>query len=238
MAILGAVSLAGPVPDMGGNGNGNVDCSADPSAPGCEAIIGAPDDDDDGRGGDGLSSVVNRRLMACLVGALALFATACGSDETYETPSTSSPATASGTPSLDPADEAERDALRAYRGMWDALVEAGKVSDPDAPDLRRHASDQALRLIVKALYINREQGEVVLGELVLDPEITALVPATDPTTATVLDCVNDENWLQYNVSGGPVNEEPGGRHRMTATVNRTAEGWRVSSFLLEETGTC
>ncbi|MDG4764467.1 hypothetical protein O7632_10175 [Solwaraspora sp. WMMD406] len=238
MAILGAVSLAGPAPETGAGGSGSVDCNANPSAPGCGVVVGAPDGDRRGGNGGGLGSMTNRRLMACLVGALALLVTACSADETYGSPPTPPPATASATPSLEPADAAEKDVLTAYRGMWDALVEAGKVSDPDDPDLRKYASDQALRLIVNALYINRQQGEVILGELILDPQISALVPAADPTTATVLDCVNDENWLEYKASGGLVNEEPGGRHRMTATVDRTAEGWRVSSFILEEAGTC
>ncbi|WFE38055.1 hypothetical protein [Micromonospora sp. WMMD998] len=117
-------------------------------------------------------------------------------------------------------------------------MEAGKVSDPDAPDLRKYASGQALRLIVNALFTNREQKEVILGELVLDPKVTALTPAEDPTKATILDCVNDEKWLEHKASGGLANDEPGGRHRTTATLDRTAEGWRVSSFILEEAGTC
>ncbi|MDI5938060.1 hypothetical protein BSA16_33770 [Micromonospora sp. Rc5] len=122
--------------------------------------------------------------------------------------------------------------------MWDAFVEAGKVSDPDAPDLRKYASGQALRLIVNALYTNREQKEVILGQLVIDPKVTAVTPAVDPAEATILDCVNDEKWLEHKASGGLANDEAGGRHRTTATVDRTAEGWRVSSFLLEEAGTC
>ncbi|MEU1813037.1 hypothetical protein [Micromonospora aurantiaca (nom. illeg.)] len=117
-------------------------------------------------------------------------------------------------------------------------MEAGKVSDPDAPDVRKYASGQALRLIVNALYTNREQKEVILGELVLDPKVTNLAPAGNPVKATVLDCVNDEKWLEHKASGGLANDEPGGKHRTTATVERTAEGWRVSSFLLDKAGTC
>lgn len=112
------------------------------------------------------------------------------------------------------------------------------MSDPDAPDLRKYASDQAVRLIVNALYTNREQKEVILGELVLDPKVTTVTPTEDPIKATIVDCVNDENWLEHKASGGLANDEPGGRHRTTATVDRTAEGWRVSSFILEEAGTC
>jgi hypothetical protein len=182
--------------------------------------------------------VLSRQFITCVVGAIALISAACSPGQPDESPPTPSPVEISATPSLGPAETGERDALAAYQGMWDAFVEAGKVSDPDAPELREYASDQALRLIVNALYTNREQGEVILGELVLDPKVTAATPADDPTTITILDCVNDENWLEYKATGGLANDEPGGRHRTTATVDRTAEGWRVSSFILEEAGTC
>jgi hypothetical protein len=122
--------------------------------------------------------------------------------------------------------------------MWDAFVAAGRVSDPDAPDVRKYASDQALRLIVNALYTNKEQKKVTRGELKIDPKVTALKPADDPTEATISDCLNDEKWLVYKASGGLVNGVPGGRHSTTATVKRTADGWKVSSFITKEAGTC
>ncbi|TCB91672.1 hypothetical protein E0H26_25430 [Micromonospora zingiberis] len=122
--------------------------------------------------------------------------------------------------------------------MWDAFVEAGKVSDPDAPGLRRFASDQALRLIVSSLHTNREQGKVIKGDLVLDPQVTEVKPAESPTEVTVLDCVDSTNWLEYKVSGGLWDDEPGGKHRTTATVKVTDGTWKVSSFILEEPGTC
>jgi hypothetical protein len=175
--------------------------------------------------------------MACLVGASVLLTAACNSGDSGQ-PEPTTPATSPITTTVEPSAAAGSEAIAAYRGMWDAFVEAGKVSDPDAPDLRKYASDQALRLIVNALATNREQKEVILGELVLDPKVTALTPAEDPTKATILDCVNDEKWLEHKASGGLANDEPGGRHRTTATVDRTAEGWRVSSFILEEAGTC
>ncbi|MDG4790180.1 hypothetical protein O7626_30385 [Micromonospora sp. WMMD1102] len=180
--------------------------------------------------------MLTRLLLACAVGASVLLSAACNSGDRSEPQPT--PATSPTSAAVEPSAAAEGDAVAAYRGMWDAFVEAGKVSDPDAPVLRRYASHQALRLIVTALHTNRQQKEVILGELVIDPKVTALTPAGDPTKATILDCVNDEKWLEHKASGGLVNDEPGGRHRTTATVDRTAEGWRVSSFILEEAGTC
>jgi len=182
--------------------------------------------------------VFARQLVVGLVAVSVLLGAGCSSDKRGRTPLKTPSPSASATPSLGPGAAAERDALVAYRGMWDAFVEAGKVSDPDAPDLRKYASDKALSLIVSALHTNREQKEVILGELKIDPRVTALKPTDAPTEATVVDCVNDEKWLEYKASGGLANDVPGGKHRTTATVQRGTEGWKVSSFILEGSGTC
>jgi hypothetical protein len=116
--------------------------------------------------------------------------------------------------------------------MWAAFVEAAKTSDPDAPDLRKYASDDALKLVVAALYTNRDQKQVILGELKIDPKVTALIPPDEPTEASIVDCVNDETWLEHQASGGLVNDTPGGKHRTTATVKRASDGWRVSRFVI------
>lgn len=182
--------------------------------------------------------MLNRQFMACLVGASVVLATGCGSDGSGPPGSTPQPGTPSLTPSLGPHDAAARDAVAAYRGMWDAFVEAGRISDPDAPGVRRYATEQALSLIVSSLHTNREQGKVIKGELALSPKVTEVKPIQAPTEATVLDCVDSTNWLEYKVSGGLWDDEPGGRHRTTATVKVFDGTWKVSSFVLEESGTC
>jgi hypothetical protein len=182
--------------------------------------------------------VFTRQLVTGLVAASVLLGAGCSLGKSGGTPADTPPTTASATPSLGPSAAAERDALAAYRGMWNAFVEAGKVSDPDAPDLRKYASDQALKLIVSALYTNREQKEVILGELKIDPKVTALTPSDAPKEAKILDCVNDEKWLEYKASGGLASDVPGGKHRTNATIKRGVEGWKVSSFILEGSGTC
>ena len=134
--------------------------------------------------------------------------------------------------SLAPSAAGERDALAAYRGMWDAFVDAAKTSDPDAPQLRQYATDNALKLIVGDLYTNRARQKVILGDLKIDPKVTAATPAEAPTEASIVDCVNDENWLEYKKSGGLVDHNPGGRHKTTATVKLTAAGWKVTRFVV------
>jgi hypothetical protein len=179
-----------------------------------------------------------RRLVVGVVAVSVLFSAGCRSSKPAKTPNTTPSPPTSATPSVGPSAAAERDALAAYRGMWSAVVEAGKTSDPDAPDLRKYASDQALKLIVSSLYTDRDRQLVSQGELKIDPKVMALTPADAPTEVTVLDCVNDEKWLKYKASGGLVNDVPGGRHRTTATIKRTPDGWKVASFILKEGGTC
>lgn len=144
----------------------------------------------------------------------------------------------SGSESASAPDVSEQEAIFAYRGMWDAFVEAGKTSDPDAADLRLYASDDALALIVSALYTSREQRQVTLGDLVIEPAVAASTPPDAPTKVEIRDCVDDSRWLEYEASGGLVDDEPGGRHRTTATVTRSEDGWKVSSFTVEAAGTC
>lgn len=179
-----------------------------------------------------------RQLVVGLVAASVLLGSGCSSNESGDPPAGTPSTSASPTPSLGPREIAERDALAAYRGMWDAFVEAAKTSDPDAPDLRRYASDQALRLIVSSLYTDREQKKVTKGDLVLNPKVTDVKPAQAPTEAAVLDCVDSTNWVKHKASGGLVDDEPGGKHRTTATVKFADATWKVSSFILEESGTC
>lgn len=122
--------------------------------------------------------------------------------------------------------------------MWNAFVAAGKTADPDAPDLRTYSSDQALRLIVNALYTDQQQKKVIKGDLKIDPKVAGSSPADVPTTVTILDCVDDTNWLVYKASGGLADDTPSGKHHTTAVVKRVGDAWKVNSFILKEAGTC
>jgi hypothetical protein len=137
-----------------------------------------------------------------------------------------------------PSDVAANGALAAYRGMWKAVTAAATVPDPDAPDLRRYAEDKALKLVVGSLIIDRDQGKVVKGDVVLNPAVTALEPAERPTQVTITDCVDATNWLEYKKSGELWNKQPGAKHHNTATVKLADGVWKVSSFTLEKGGTC
>ncbi|WP_412736047.1 hypothetical protein [Krasilnikovia sp. MM14-A1259] len=162
----------------------------------------------------------------------------CTSGKSDSSPNGTSSPTASSAPSLGPRAAAERDALAAYRGMWSTFVEAAKTSDAEAPELRKYASDQALRLIASGLYNDKKQGKITKGEVVLDPKVTEVKPEQVPTEVTVLDCVDTTKWLVHKASGELWDDKPGGQHRMTATVKQSDGAWKVNSFILEESGTC
>lgn len=179
-----------------------------------------------------------RRLIVGPVVAFVVLAAGCSANESHRTFAGSSLPSPSSPTSLGPSAAAARDALVAYRGMWSAFVEAGKTSDPDAPDLRRYASDQALRLIVGSLVADREQTKITKGDLVLDPKVSEVTPVEAPAEVTVLDCVDSTRFLKYRVSGQLWDDKPGGRHRTTATVKVVDGTWKVSAFILEELGTC
>lgn len=178
--------------------------------------------------------MLRRSATVVTVAVMAVTVSACTKDNPVATPLVPP---SSGVASATPPSNEEL-VLRAYRGMWDAYVEAGKTSDPDAPDLRRYASDNALKLIVSALVTNREAKKIILGDLKIDPKVTAVKEGDNPPTATVADCVDSTKWLVHKTSGELWDNEPGAKHRATATVTLSADGWKVSQFTLERGGTC
>ncbi len=180
-----------------------------------------------------IRSTLSRAVGVLIVTGVAV--TACHSGSAKHG---TQPSSVPSSPSPAPSAVAGADALAAYQGMWKAVVAASAVPDPDAPDLRRYASGAALKLIVGNLIVDRDQGKVAKGNLVTSPTVTALQPPDKPTQATITDCVDDTNWLEYKKSGELWDNQPGGKHHNTATVTLTDGVWKVSSFTLEVKGTC
>ena len=161
--------------------------------------------------------VFNRPVLVGVAVGVLLVGAGCSPDKPSGAPKATASPSAFTAPSALPSDTAERDAVIAYRGMWSAVVEAAKTSDPEAPDLRTYASDQALRLVASSLYTDRDLGKVTKGNLVLNPKVTNVKPAQAPKEVTILDCVDSTKWLKSKASGGLWDNEPGGKHRTTAT---------------------
>ena len=138
------------------------------------------------------------------------------------------------------ADRARQDALAAYRAMWRDFVAAGRTSDWQSPDLGRHATGIALQKLTQGLYADHQNGVVTRGEPVLDPSVSSVEPATNPSKVAVTDCGDSTNFLKYNAeTGQPVDDEPGGRQLINATLQLQTDGsWKVSDFGVHEVGSC
>jgi hypothetical protein len=152
------------------------------------------------------------------------------------------PTTASATPApfevVPSGASAQQAAVIAYRNMWHAFVQAGRTSNPDDPNLAKYATGDALTLIVHALTQDRDQHKVSLGDVALNPSVVGFRPPGNPTEVTIADCADDSQWLVYKDTGGLFNDVPGGRHKVSATVELVGSTWTVKSFTAQAVGTC
>jgi hypothetical protein len=154
------------------------------------------------------------------------------------TPSVHAPVHAPSASPTDPRLTAVQDALTAYRGMWQAYIAASNAGDPQSPDLAKYASGSALTTLVTGLTNNKSKGLTTKGSPQLNPVQTGFSPDDAPTSVTVGDCLDDSHWLLYKPTGDLADNTPGGRHRVTATVVKGDEGWKVTAFAAQGVGTC
>jgi hypothetical protein len=160
--------------------------------------------------------------------------TACGSATSTAKPSAPD---AAASPSKSARHAAEHAALAAYRGMWTAFVQAGRTSNPDDPRLSRYATGDALHAMTSSLADDRQHGYVSKGTLGTHPAITTAKPAQAPSEVDIRDCLDDRKALEYHKNGEPVDNTPGGLHRVSAVVQNVG-GWKVTSFAAQGVGTC
>jgi hypothetical protein len=180
--------------------------------------------------------VGGRATLALIVGLLAL--PGCSSsrqDRSPEPPSVSLAPEV--TPTPDPSASATDAALAAYRSMWTSYIEAGRTTDPqDDAVISQYAEGDALAALQAGLGVNRRDGVVVEGDVVMSPTMTDLTPGE----VEVLDCLDTSASTRVKASpgGAPFTDSPGGKRRVTATVRELAGTWKVISFVPYEVGTC
>ncbi|WP_238435839.1 MULTISPECIES: hypothetical protein [unclassified Frankia] len=129
-------------------------------------------------------------------------------------------------------------ALAAYRAMFEDWIAVSATSDYQDPRLTEHVSGRALSLLYESVYLDKEHGVVVKGRPVLAPRVTALGPEPDPSRATIVDCADDTDWLDYRLDGQLEDETPGGRHFVQALALRTADVWKIDQLVIKDRGTC
>jgi hypothetical protein len=187
----------------------------------------------------GLRSVWGERQFVVGLIAASLALTAGCSSAAKPTSGVTLTASPSATASLAPSAAAEREALAAYVGMWQAHARAAQVPDPDYSELRQFAADRALARLVSVLVAYRESGVVTTGEPIVNARITGASPAEAPIEVAVADCGDSTNWRKHKkATGEPIPDDVPGRHNITAVVKPVDGSWKVVSFDVGDLGSC
>ena len=128
--------------------------------------------------------------------------------------------------------------MAAYRGMWEDMATAAETSDHESPLLGRHSSGDALVQIKQSLYADKKAGMVTKGRPVLSPRVQTMTSNGGLTRVTVADCADATHWLKYVAATGRLqDDEPGGKHAVTAQVVESGGSWVVVQFLVRPVGT-
>jgi hypothetical protein len=180
--------------------------------------------------------------VALLLGAMTMVLGACGLGSPEPAPSSvpATSTTSSAPPSSSPsAGAGAATAMDAYRGMWKAYIDAGRIPDPQYPDLTRYAQGDALTVFVKGLTSMQKDGLVGQGDVVLNPKVTTIRPNATPPTVDIEDCVDTSKSHLVKKDGSPYQDTPGGNRSAKATVAQVGEGvWKVTSLAVFGVGTC
>jgi hypothetical protein len=169
-------------------------------------------------------------LGAVLATAACTASTPAPAPEQTRTSAPPSPAVSPSPPS--PAQQA----LAAYTAMWGDVQAAGETSDYQDPRLSAHLGGQALLTTSENMAADKADGIIGLGR----PDLsgTSVVTAT-ATTVTLHGCMNDEHWLKYYAATRTlVDNVPGGRHYVAATLTDENGTWKVTSLDVRGEGTC
>lgn len=177
-----------------------------------------------------------RRRHGCILAAVIVVCGAASGGCAAHPRGTAQPARTGGERS--PSQAAGQQAVAVYVGMWQAFVAAGMSANSDDPNLSRYAAGDALRAITAALADDRRDGRVTKGSVQAHPVVSRATPAARPTQVSIRDCLDATRWLEYEASGALVDHQPGGKHRVTATVTKLDSGWRVTTFAAQGVGTC
>jgi hypothetical protein len=187
------------------------------------------------------STTIFHRSAVLVVLAAVLPAAACNSEGAAHRAAdpSSSVSGRGGTLAPDPTGVARARALAAFEAMWQDMALASQRADYQSPVLARHASGEALDLVVRSVYSFKLKGQATRGKPVVEGHVTALTPRGEPTTATIDGCADSTNWVEHDAKTLKRSDEPpGGPHRTTATVTLTQGVWKVTMFRVEGTGTC
>ena len=179
--------------------------------------------------------------LTALVGAAVTTLAACSSSASTATSRASAPASRATAPvaaasaSASPSTPAQL-ALAAYTAMWGDVQAVGETSDYQDPRLAAHLAGQALLTTSENMAVDKADGIIGLGQ----PELseTTVLTAT-ATSVTLHGCMSDEHWLKYYAATHKlVDNVPGGRRYVAATVTDENGTWKVTTLDVRGEGTC
>lgn len=188
--------------------------------------------------------IATRIITTTILVAAAVSLAACTGDDspgpTTATTAATIVATPTPTPTVDAATAAATAAvLAAYRGYWDAKVDAfHHPSESPGPKLQQFATDKAFGDVGTGLLTFRRNGIEVVGEPELDPKVTAIdVKAGD---ATVVDCVDGTNWQPVYTKTGKSAAQPGQAERLvtTSTAIYLIDHWAIRTSVVDHGSSC
>jgi len=192
-----------------------------------------------GDGGRGLWPIV--LVLVALAAAIALVAGAIvftRGDPGEEQVPLGGPATSAVTApataptAADPQAATKAEVIAAYRASWDEQLAVGRDPKATADDdrLRAHRTGDSLATIQLAMVKFKSAEKVYVGEVKLNPTVVEL----GPTTASIVDCVDDATGAANANTGEIV--EPATRVIKKATVAMKLVGgvWKMSDYRSEE----
>ncbi|MEW2127560.1 hypothetical protein AB0891_28010 [Streptomyces sp. NPDC007259] len=181
-------------------------------------------------------------LMACAGAAACLLAlaTGCGSSGGGKS--------AEPTPSASKDDgkkeraAAGRDALAAYRGMWDTQVEAYSSGSMKNAKLGDYTTGDAAAKIIEGFTYYNDHGLAFKGRPDTAPKVSAVDVTSDVHTATITDCVDMTGVVVRRSTGKPIavaKEDTRRPWTIQATTAKDGKGgWRIADYTIDKDRTC
>lgn len=121
----------------------------------------------------------------------------------------------------------EEEVTDQYLAFWEARREANSEPvNPDHPGLREHAADDQLEQVVLETSQRRDQGLAIRPADDAVSEHRVKVVAVDGDTATVQDCMTDDDVVYRVATGEVVNDDVATRN-IEATMRQIEGVWKL-----------
>jgi len=184
----------------------------------------------------------NAVRRAYIGAAAVVFLLATGCDSSGDDKSAKPTASATQSKEQEERAAAESAALAAYRGMWDAQVEAYASGSMKNAKLGDYTTGSATTKIINTSAYYQHKGFAITGKPKLAPKVTAVDIESASHTATISDCVDLTDYvLVRRATGEPVTVDKGDSRRPWTAKAVTAKGgreWRIADYTIHKDRTC